>query len=280
MANRLILFFMICATASARGEEKQVAAAERIAPAITRFEAGDSTIGDIVAAINAQGPNRLELVDPFETDRQPERRRPEDVAIRVRGEEFDGQTFWSAVQMIRVATRRRVTPDVDLKGPRRIILVPASGDRGFVSDDGICLMELTGAGYSRSRRFIHGKPLTEAAWPVDPPERDPGHYAVSLRLWVEPRFSISGTSSATVVFAVDDRSRLLTDEKAPSPPGRPEGTHADRASFHLRLRDPGAPRPKLIHRLEGFVDLEVTDLTTGAVQKTRANFAFTDVPLP
>jgi hypothetical protein len=267
--------------------EKASNAKGLLRPTEIRLDFENNTLAEIVSGINARMPGSVAL--------RPERR------MRFAGEEpppapppqrFSLQqpksvTFWESIDRVcRVSQTWPISGNVP-GGVHGIFLVPASPDRGFVSNDGAFRVVVSGTYYFSSHQF--------ASFFYFPPGRkEPTHdqmtshvpdVSVNLAVMCEPRLSMHGIAELVVLEAVDEQDRsLLTAvpwrQSFKNPSGGPRGLpNEEHIGVPLKLLDnPG----KLIKRLRGSASVVVSSAREPGSPTTLAEvtFQFKDIPMP
>ena len=170
-------------------------------------------------------------------------------------------TFWKAIDRICRTTQRwpgiavlrdplapPPGPGMPFVEPNpRVVLVPASRDRGFACTDGAFRIVVARISYSRDIRFtpaLFPQPNTEMSGHDRP--GDETFFSAELVIMVEPRLKIERLGDLTVLEATDDRDQSLKLggsgrqplQRPPSidPPGRRGHHGAPRARVSQRAR--------------------------------------------
>lgn len=261
------------------------ASLSRPTPVVLDFK--DRTLEQVVDAIDRAGPNRIVVAPPpkpedfFGGIPQP---RAETPPPRFDFHEPKPVPFWAAVDRLCRESKRR--PVIARSPEPRVVLVRASGDRGFVCNDGAFRVMVAGLSYGRGAWFapdLFEGPGEKHTTPP-PAHRDKREYMqVELAIMPEPRLRVDRLVSLTVLEAVDDRGRSLIAADPQREPGGSfkETTLPARGAFDLPLalrypEDPGT----MITWLKGVVSLEVGEGARPGHTRAEVRFEFRDVPMP
>jgi hypothetical protein len=277
--------------------EVQPASAETPTP--IRLDFDDRTLEEIVAALNAQSPIGVML--PPEPAPAPPGALPRPLTPprRFTLHERDPVSFWEAIDRVCHMAGRwpgiailhdphapvPTTTERKIERDPMVVLLPASGDRGYVHVDGLFRVVVAGLSYGRDIRF------TPALFPqpgVEKPSQDrPGDdtfFSADLIVMVEPRWKIERVGQPALREAIDNLGHdLIVAGSARQPPSAHQGLILpDAAAVTVPLplahpRDHGT----LIKRLSGRMSLQVS--TRSSPSRTIAAdvaFHFADVPMP
>ncbi len=202
-------------------------------------------------------------------------------------------TFWEAIDRVACATETRPVEGKHPDKEFRVVLVPATRDRGFVCNDGAFRIAVSETSYERS---IQLAPLHQFERPI-PGVREPSdqtYLAVHLVVLGEPRFWILSYYDLVIREAVNERGRSLI----PAVPWRlslkdawrhrqndPESAQVRAYANHMTLTvplklldDPG----KRIRRLRGSASVGAVSGHGPEASATPVEFSFdfADIPLP
>ena len=207
--------------------------------------------------------------------------------------------FWEAIDRVCRTTQRwpGIAVFRDQSGPLpvpgapsvapdpKVVLVPASRDRGFAYTDGAFRIVIVRLSYGRDIRFspaLFPQPGADVSSHDRP--ADESFFSAELIIMAEPRLRIDRVGDLTVHEAIDDRGQSLiagaSVRQALS--GRQGAIPPDGAaiSVPVALGYPGEPG-KWIKRLRGALPLEVSERKAGLKRMaTVVNFGFADIPMP
>jgi hypothetical protein len=208
-------------------------------------------------------------------------------------------SFWEAVDRVGHVVQRWPAiailrdPLAPLHGPGapvvepdpKVVLVPASRDRGFACADGVFRIVVARLSYGRDIRFT--PPLFPQPGATSSGRNRPGDecfFTAELIIMVEPRLKFVRLGDLSVHEAIDDRgqslfgggqeSQPLKDRQGLIPPD------AAAITVPLAMTYPSEPG-KLIKRLRGSMPIEVSGRKGGTqAVATVVNFEFADIPMP
>ena len=193
---------------------------------------------------------------------------------------------WPAIARLRDPLAPLPGPGVPVVEPDpKVVLVPASRDRGFACADGAFRIVVARLSYGRDIRFT--PPLFPQPGTANSSHNRPGDesfFAAELIIMVEPRLKIVCLGDLTVHEAIDDRGQSLIGGGHGRQPlkDRQGLIPADAAAVTVPVAmtypsDPG----KRIKRLRGSMPIEVSARKGGSqAVATVVNFDFADVPMP
>jgi hypothetical protein len=268
--------------------EKASEAKGLLRPIKVQLDFRDRTLVEIVDGINAQGPKML-AIDPKSNDLARGAYRNRRFTLRAP----EPLSFWEAVDRVACATETRPVEGKHPDKEFRVVLVPATRDRGFGCNDGAFRIAVSETSYERN---IQLAPLHQFERPI-PGVREPSdqtYLAVHLVVLGEPRFWIRFYYDLVIREAIDERGRSLIPtvpwrlslkDAWQHRPNDPEAAQVRAYANHMKLAiplklldDPG----KRIKRLRGSASVGVAPGPgpEGSITPVEFSFDFADIPLP
>jgi hypothetical protein len=293
MSYTFMTAIALLATAQAQSRAEGAAAIDAAASLQStpiRLDVTDRTLAEIVEQINAQAPASVTFRPESTIAIGGELPKPPRPPRRFTLHEPKPMSFWQAIDRVCGATSTWPSPETQ-PGPggraadRRVVLVPASSDRGFVCNDRVFRMALTGLVYMRDVRFapVQWPQPARAQAGRDGPS-DLTFFTADLHITAEPRLKIERLGRLTMRDAIDDQGRNLVRTGSRSQfPNVPLGViHQGGMSAWLPLELSYPENPgKVIKRLSGSVSALVSLRDAGSrAVGTDMTFEFTDVPMP
>jgi hypothetical protein len=291
MSYALITSIALLTVAQAQPDTQRAlapAAEILLEPTRVRLDFDNRTLAEIADGLSAQGASPVVV--------------PSDSAVRIGGElpkpsppprrfhvhEPGAVTFWEAIDRVCRATSSWAwveTPRAPV-GPAtvpRVVLAPASADRGFVCNDGAFRIVVYSLFYARD--IVLAPPFLPAHEPAGRgAPSDNATFAADLFIMAEPRLRIQQFGNLKIRQAIDDKGHDLVRASPIRQPSKVQDgviSH-DGASVWLSVTlhypvDPGT----LIKRLSGSVSAQVSARAAGAHSvATELAFDFAAVPMP
>jgi hypothetical protein len=261
-----------------------------LAPNRIKMDFDDRTLAEIVEGLNAQVASSVVIRPESKVQIGGELPKPSPPPRRFTVHERSAVTFWEAIERVCRATSSwpsvEALPGAAGRSPTaRVVLAPASADRGFACNDGAFRAVLTRLFYVREVRlapaYLSGQAGDHAS--RDGPS-DETTFAAELIIMAEPRLRFERVGDLTIGRAIDDQGNNLTRARqARQAPKVQDGVISQDGGsvwLPLLLNYPGEPR-KLIKQLAGRVSVQVsTRQKEGQTVATDVVFDFADVPMP
>ncbi len=256
--------------------------AEALAPTMVRLRAGEYSPVDIARTLGSGGGNLVEFSQPpvsrgfFGAEGATRQAQPLPRTIAIRGGE---KTFWAAIDEI--CHESGLRPVAGAGGQSRVVLVPASRDPGFVSNEGAFRVAISRLSYNRGWPIPPDRARRGSGLEVGQRRSAAGLLRVELDVMIEPRLRIVKVDGVSVSTAADERGRSLLIGAAGSDHTDPSDhvMGASGCTVALGLLYPDEPG-RTIETLRGEVALVAEGGKPAKPRRVKVGFSFKNIPMP